>query len=103
MHISKPSKSSDNDEDEFEESDEETYANKSHDEDTCAEEECGQSEEPTQQTGVTPFLSRVIPAGKLRARTKPVGCQASGLIQVRLTSLTVFMCFYLGGTAQLKA
>ncbi|KAE8287024.1 MAX gene-associated protein [Larimichthys crocea] len=81
VQISKPSKSSDNDEDEFDESDEEMYDNKSHDEDTDAE-ECGQIEGPTLRIGVTPFLSRVIPAGKLRARTKPVGCKASGLIQV---------------------
>lgn len=74
------------------------YANESHDEDTDAE-ECGQIEGPTLRIGVTPFLSRVIPAGKLRARTKPVGCKASGLIQVRLKSLTVFICFYLGETA----
>lgn len=98
VQISKPSKSSDNDEDEFDESDEEMYDNKSHDEDTDAE-ECGQIEGPTLRIGVTPFLSRVIPAGKLRARTKPVGCKASGLIQVRLKSLTVFICFYLGETA----
>lgn len=37
--------------------------------------------------GVTPFLSGVLPAGKLRARPKPVGCQAYGLIQVRLKDM----------------
>lgn len=49
-----------------------------------AEEEDSKNEEPVMRIGVTPFLSGVVPAGKLRARTKPVGCQAYGLIQVRL-------------------
>ncbi|XP_044026184.1 MAX gene-associated protein isoform X2 [Siniperca chuatsi] len=82
VHISKPSKASDNDEDEFDDSDEEKHANKSLDGDIDAEEGYGQTEEPEMQFGVTPFLSGVLPAGRLRARTKPVGCQAYGLIQV---------------------
>lgn len=43
------------------------------------------------QFGVTPFLSGVLPAGRLRARIKPVGCQAHGLIQVRLKEMS-FIC-----------
>ncbi|XP_076612472.1 uncharacterized protein LOC143336289 [Chaetodon auriga] len=82
LHISKPSEASDDDEDESDDSDEETHADKSLDGDGDAEEEGGQMEEPEMRFGVTPFLSGVLPAGKLRARTKPVGCQASGLIQV---------------------
>ncbi|XP_035534606.1 MAX gene-associated protein-like isoform X2 [Morone saxatilis] len=82
VHISKPSKASDVDEDEFDESDEERHANKSLDGDIDPEEEDGQIEEPEMQFGVTPFLSGVLPAGRLRARTKPVGCLAYGLIQV---------------------
>ncbi|XP_034143794.1 MAX gene-associated protein isoform X2 [Esox lucius] len=34
------------------------------------------------QVGVTPFLTRVMPAGRLRARKKRPGCPAVGLIQV---------------------
>lgn len=82
VHISKPSQASDNDEDEFDDSDEEKHAYKSLDEDFEAEEEDGQIEEPEMQFGVTPFMSGVLPAGRLRAMTKPVGCQAYGLIQV---------------------
>ncbi|XP_070844164.1 uncharacterized protein [Chaetodon trifascialis] len=82
LHISKPSEASDDDEDESDDSDEEMHADKSLDGDGDAEEEDGQIEEPEMRFGVTPFLSGVLPAGKLRARTKPVGCQASGLIQV---------------------
>lgn len=85
MHISKPSQASDNDEDEFDDSEEEPHACKSLDNniDDDEEEDC-KNEEPEMQFGVTPFISGVLPAGRLRARTKPVGCQASGLIQVRL-------------------
>ncbi|XP_041814517.1 uncharacterized protein magl isoform X2 [Chelmon rostratus] len=82
VHISKPSETSDNDEDDFDDSDEEKHANKSLDENSDAEEEDGQIEEQEMKLGVTPFLSGVLPAGRLRARTKPVGCQAYGLIQV---------------------
>ncbi|XP_023285958.1 MAX gene-associated protein-like [Seriola lalandi dorsalis] len=82
VHISKPSKASDYEEDEFDDSDDEKVANKSFDGDINAEAEDGQTEESEMQFGVTPFLSGVLPAGRLRARTKPVGCQVNGLIQV---------------------
>ncbi|XP_070705705.1 uncharacterized protein magl [Pempheris klunzingeri] len=81
VRISKPSKASDNDEEEFDDSDDEGHASGSLDEDIHAEDEDGQIE-PEVRYGVTPFLSAVLPAGRLRARTKPVGCQAYGLIQV---------------------
>ncbi|XP_054872081.1 uncharacterized protein magl isoform X2 [Amphiprion ocellaris] len=74
--ISKPSKASDYDEDELDDSDQ------SSDEDMDPEEEDEQIDEPRIRFGVTPFLSGVIPAGRLRARRKPAGCQAQGLIQV---------------------
>ncbi|XP_008303456.1 muscle M-line assembly protein unc-89-like, partial [Stegastes partitus] len=75
--ISKPSKASDYDEDELDDSDQ------SSDGDVEPEEKDGeQVEEPESRFGVTPFLSGVIPAGRLRARRKPAGCQAQGLIQV---------------------
>lgn len=51
------------------------------------QDEDGHTEELDMQFGVTPFLSGVLPAGRLRARTKPVGCQAYGLIQVRLKKM----------------
>lgn len=74
LHISDPSA---NDEGKSESSDKEMHASDGEDMETVEEEE-----EPVMRYGVTPFLSGVLPAGKLRARTKPVGCQASGLIQV---------------------
>ncbi len=74
-------KASDNDEDDFDDSD------KSLDGDSDAGEEDGQIEEPEMRFGVTPFLSGVLPAGKLKAMPKPVGCQANGLIQVRLKEM----------------
>ncbi len=97
MHISKPSQASDNEEDEVDDSDEETEVYKRLDGEVDAEEEDEQFEEPKLQYGVTPFMSGVIPAGRLRARTKPVGCQEYGLIQVRLKevlsiSLTLLKC-----------
>ncbi|KAM8726589.1 MAX gene-associated protein isoform 2-T3 [Acanthopagrus schlegelii] len=82
VHISKPSSVSDNDEDELDDSDEERHAYKSFDMDMAPEDEDWQFEEPGMPVGVTPFLRGVLPAGKLKARTKPVGCQAYGLIQV---------------------
>ncbi|XP_069371108.1 MAX gene-associated protein isoform X2 [Paralichthys olivaceus] len=66
VHISKPSKASDNEEDECDDSDEED----------------GLSEELDMQVGVMPFLGGVLPAGKLKARTKPAGSQPCALIQV---------------------
>ncbi|CAK6962645.1 MAX gene-associated protein [Scomber scombrus] len=82
VHISKPEKVSDNDEDEIDASDEERKGNKSFHGDTDVDEEDCQMYEQEMQIGVTPFLSGVLPAGRLRARTKPAGCQVSGLIQV---------------------
>uniref|UniRef100_UPI0037E87DD1 uncharacterized protein n=1 Tax=Semicossyphus pulcher TaxID=241346 RepID=UPI0037E87DD1 len=82
VHISKPLKASDNDEDESDDSDLEKPANKSFDANVDADVENGQVEEPEMHFGVTPFLGGVTPAGRLRARTKPVGCPANGLIQV---------------------
>ncbi|XP_054475035.1 MAX gene-associated protein-like [Anoplopoma fimbria] len=82
VHISKPSKASDIDEDEYDDSDEEKPPDKSLDGDMGAEEEDVQNGESDVRFGVTPFLSGVLPAGRLKARTKPVGCQAFGLIQV---------------------
>lgn len=84
VHISKPSDASDDDERESEDSDEERCTDKSMDGDSDAEGSDGQSEEPVIRCGVTPFLTRALRAGKLRARPKPAGCQAYGLIQVRL-------------------
>ncbi|XP_034084533.1 MAX gene-associated protein isoform X1 [Gymnodraco acuticeps] len=77
VHISKPSKVSDVEEDEHASSEEDE-----HEGSIDEEENDGQNEESEVQYGVTPFLSGVLPAGRLRAKTKPVGCQASGLIQV---------------------
>ncbi|XP_005917749.1 MAX gene-associated protein isoform X2 [Haplochromis burtoni] len=82
VQISKPSKASDCDDDEECDSDEEMHTSKGLDENTDAEEEDGQIEEPQMWFGVTPFLSGVMPAGTLRAERKPAGYQAPGLIQV---------------------
>ncbi|XP_025998169.1 MAX gene-associated protein isoform X2 [Astatotilapia calliptera] len=83
VQISKPSKASDCDDDDDEcDSDEEMHTSKGLDENTDAEEEDGQIEEPQMWFGVTPFLSGVMPAGTLRAERKPAGYQAPGLIQV---------------------
>ncbi|KAM3603399.1 uncharacterized protein V6R79_021646 [Siganus canaliculatus] len=79
--ISKPSKLSEYEEDEEDESDEDKHANNSTDWDMDSEEEQN-TEIPCMPFGVTPFLSGVLPAGRLKATTKPVGLQASGLIQV---------------------
>ncbi|XP_071768542.2 MAX gene-associated protein, partial [Centroberyx gerrardi] len=89
VHISKPKKTSDEDEeDESDDADEEEVADDSPDEDQEPVEEDSPTEEPELQVGVTPFLSGVLPAGKLRARKKPSGCQAVGLIQVNGKSYT---------------
>ncbi|XP_068565092.1 uncharacterized protein magl [Cebidichthys violaceus] len=82
LRISKPPKASDSEEDEFDDSDEEKQPDKSFDGDMDAEEDDCPNGETDVQFGVTPFLSGVLPAGRLKARTKPVGCQAYGLIQV---------------------
>lgn len=76
LHISQPSA---NDGKESESIGKEKHSSDGEDRETDEE-----VEEPVMRYGVTPFLSGVVPAGKLRARTKPVGCQASGLIEVRL-------------------
>ncbi|XP_065819878.1 MAX gene-associated protein [Labrus bergylta] len=81
VKISKPSKASDI-EDQSDDSDEDNHVNKSLFENTDAELENSQVEKPEMHFGVTPFLSGVTPAGRLRARTKSVGSQANGLIQV---------------------
>ncbi|XP_035000418.2 MAX gene-associated protein isoform X1 [Hippoglossus stenolepis] len=78
VQISKPSKASDNEEDERDNSDEEKLV----DGETNTEEEDGLSEELEMQVGVTPFLGGVLPAGKLKARTKPAGSQPCALVQV---------------------
>lgn len=100
MRISKPSNASDEEKDEYEESDKERYSDESQDGDTDSEEEeGGHIDEPVKRFAVTPFLSGVLPAGRLRVKPKPVGSQANGLIQVRLTHLplyvTLSMWFYL--------
>lgn len=87
VHISKPEKVSDYDEDEIDASDEERNGNKSFHGDMDADEEDCQMYEHEMQIGVTPFLSGVLPAGRLRARTKPASCKASGLIQVSLMEM----------------
>ncbi|XP_053301535.1 MAX gene-associated protein [Pleuronectes platessa] len=74
VHISEPSKASDNEEDEREDSDEE----KPVDGETNTEEIL----ELEMQVGVTPFLGGVLPAGNLKARTKPAGSQPCALVQV---------------------
>lgn len=82
--ITKPSKASDCDEDELDDSEDDRYSSKTFDEYSDADEDDGRVEEPEMKLGVTPFLSGVLPAGRLKARTKPVGLQAAGLIQVRI-------------------
>ncbi|XP_069572282.1 uncharacterized protein magl [Brachyistius frenatus] len=82
VHISKPSKASDDDEEEFDDGDEEKQDNKSSNDNIDEAEEDGIIEEQEMPFGVTPFLGGVIPAGSLKARRKPIECQASGLIQV---------------------
>ncbi|XP_074541561.1 uncharacterized protein mgab isoform X2 [Halichoeres trimaculatus] len=73
VNISLPSKPSHSGE--SDDSDEENYANESL---------LGNSDEELDSSpvGVAPFLTGLTPAGRLRVRTKPVGCEASGLIQV---------------------
>ncbi|XP_028997271.1 uncharacterized protein LOC114849727 isoform X3 [Betta splendens] len=78
VQISKQSKDSDSDVDEFKDSDEEKHTNKN----LNAEEKDDQTEDSEMLFGVMPLLSRVLPAGKLIALTKPSNCQAQGLIQV---------------------
>lgn len=84
IHISKPEKVSD-DEDDFDDNDDtdhEMDTSQSFQGHVHGSEEDEQFEEPEFRVGVTPFLSGVLPAGRMRARKKPAGCKASGLIQV---------------------
>ena len=57
------------------------------DEEKRASREKAGSEHPssseTVQLGVTPFMSRVLPAGILQAKRKPMGSNTVGLVQVR--------------------
>ncbi|KAM9703863.1 uncharacterized protein mgab isoform 2-T3 [Menidia menidia] len=78
IQITQPSKVSD----EEEESDEEKHTSKGSDENSDSAEEDEPVKDPDRPFGVTPFLCGVAPAGRLRARRKHVGRQASGLIQV---------------------
>ena len=80
MQISKPSTASDNEEDERDNSDEEKLV----DGETNTEKDDSLSEELEMQVGVTPFLAGVLPAGKLKARTKPAGSQPCALVQVSI-------------------
>lgn len=50
------------------------------------EEEHGETDRPATEVLATPFLSRVLPAGTLRGKLKPVGTKASGLVEVRESS-----------------
>lgn len=50
------------------------------------EEEHGETDRPATQVLATPFLGRVLPAGTLRGKPKPVGTKASGLVEVRESS-----------------
>ncbi|KAF7656799.1 hypothetical protein LDENG_00035930 [Lucifuga dentata] len=89
VQISKPMKASDNEDDESD-ADEEKDTDISSDGEPNEEEEFSPDEEeqfnpgeePEMLLGVTPFLSGVLPAGRLRAMKKPIGCRAVGLIQV---------------------
>lgn len=85
IHISRRTNASGSEGDEFDESDEEKHTKESFGKDIDSEEDGSHPEE--RQLGVTPFMSGVLPAGRLRAKTQPLGGQASGLIQVRLTEM----------------
>ncbi|XP_071269027.1 MAX gene-associated protein-like isoform X2 [Salvelinus alpinus] len=77
------SKAEDGDTDDSDESDSEVTDNSSDDSDEDEEEEgIPKPEEPEMQVGVTPFLTGVVPAGRLKARKKQPTCPAVGLIQV---------------------
>ncbi|XP_055741364.1 MAX gene-associated protein-like [Salvelinus fontinalis] len=77
------SKAEDGDTDDSDESDSEVTDHSSDDSDEDEEEEgIPKPEEPEMQVGVTPFLTGVVPAGRLKARKKQPTCPAVGLIQV---------------------
>ncbi|KAM9355013.1 uncharacterized protein mgab [Pholidichthys leucotaenia] len=79
--ISKASKGSDQDDNKFD-SKEEKPSSKSSCQPSDAKEEDGEVKESKMWLGVTPFLSRVIPAGVLIAQTKTTSSQEEGLIKV---------------------
>lgn len=87
LQIAKQSKDSDIDVDEIQDGNEEKHANKNVNGDMDAEEEDDKMVDSEMWFGVMPFLSRVLPAGRLRALTPPSGCQAHGLIQVKLKEI----------------
>lgn len=76
------SKAEDGDTDDSDESDSEVTDNSSDEDEE--EEGIPKPEDPEMQVGVTPFLTGVLPAGRLRARKKQPACPAVGLIQVGL-------------------
>ncbi|KAM4633750.1 MAX gene-associated protein [Polymixia lowei] len=91
VRISKLKKISDDDEEDGNgicgSNQEEELTDNDSDEDQEMEEEEEEEDFPTKepeevQVGVTPFLSGVLPAGRLTARKKPSGSHAVGLIQV---------------------
>lgn len=90
--ISKSSKASDNDENESDECDEKKRVSESCDGNTDEEDEEEDEliKEPENLFGVTPFMSGVIPAGRLRARKRPADCKACGLIKVLIKNVFFF-------------
>ncbi|XP_029585645.1 MAX gene-associated protein [Salmo trutta] len=74
------SKAEDGDTDDSDESDSEVTDNSSDEDEE--EEGIPKPEELEMQVGVTPFLTGVVPAGRLKARKKQPACPAVGLIQV---------------------
>ncbi|XP_056437862.1 uncharacterized protein magl [Gadus chalcogrammus] len=66
-------------EEEEEEEEEEEVKKQASREEALMEDPCSPE---TEQMGVTPFLSRVLPAGILQARRKPAGSNTVGLVQV---------------------
>lgn len=59
-------------------------------EDVEEDDECSGIDRPAKEVVVTPFLSRVLPAGTLRGKPKPAGTKATGLIQVGLKLLVLY-------------
>ena len=72
--------SSGKEQEEEEEEEEEEVKKQASREEALMEDPCSPE---TEQMGVTPFLSRVLPAGILQARRKPAGSNTVGLVQVR--------------------
>ncbi|XP_030201317.1 uncharacterized protein mgab [Gadus morhua] len=71
--------SSGKEQEEEEEEEEEEVKKQASREEALMEDPCSPE---TEQMGVTPFLSRVLPAGILQARRKPAGSNTVGLVQV---------------------